>query len=346
MNLDDVIKVAAEYPFRNLNEEIELEDNLLNIAQLPQLLTIGGVKKVKWKYKAKIIGPDLSTIVTDGDKNTEELIIRTPLMKLSFPWSFNKIDDKSLEKLVEYLLPCKEGTSLFNISPWPRYVFNGNEIIELKEGEIGNGRKTKIENIRLEENQVTINTRFLNPQFFYINPFYIENDNKPLEKTYAMSVELTEAYSLVSNSIMDLRFDLGKIHAETNGKILISKTKTSTEAKLHRLLWEMINNVLELDCKPPFPISLYRIEPSSVVPLYIRFDDKTDRLEMIIENFSDRPVIATIYFSARISKILEPNDIVQGEYDRVKIPIRRWGITSLLLEIKKLPDLLLKRKAI
>jgi len=45
MKLDDITKVAAEYPFKNLSENIELQDDMLNIEQLPQLLTIGGVKE-------------------------------------------------------------------------------------------------------------------------------------------------------------------------------------------------------------------------------------------------------------------------------------------------------------
>ncbi|AAK41211.1 hypothetical protein SULI_09775 [Saccharolobus solfataricus] len=346
MKLDDIIKVAAEYPFKTLSENIELQDDMLSIEQLPQLLTIGGVKRVKWKYKAKILGPDLSTILTEGTENEEELIIRTPLHKVSIPWIFTRLDTDSLKKLVEYLIPCKEGISLFNISPWPRYYFMQNRIIELKEGEIGNGRNVSLENIKLTENQISINTRFVNPKFFYMNPYYIESSYNPIRNTFAASLELTEAYSFVSNSLMDLEFELGKISVEANGKILVSKTRTFTESKLHRLLWDMTNDVIEIECNPQFPLSLYRIEPSSIIPLYMKFDEKTNILQIVLENFSDKPVIATVYISARITKILKPNNTLTTEYDRVKIPIRRWGIINLELEIKKLPDLLLKRKAI
>ncbi|ADX82585.1 hypothetical protein [Saccharolobus islandicus] len=346
MKLDDITKVAAEYPFKNLSENIELQDDMLNIEQLPQLLTIGGVKRVKWKYKAKILGPDLSTISTEGGENNEELIMRTPLNKTSIPWTFTRLDTNSLKKLVEYLAPCKEGTSLFNISPWPRYHFTQNRTIELKEGEIGNGRNVEIENIKLEENHININTKFLNPQFFYINPYYIESGYNSIDNTFATSLELTETYSFVSNSLLDLKFELGKVSVETNGKILVSKTKNFAEAKLHRLLWDMTNEVIEIECSPQFPLSLYRIEPSAVIPLHIKFDEKSNILQMVLENFSDKPVIATLYVSARITKIIKPNNTMTTEYDRVKIPIRRWGIVNLELEIKKLPDLLLKRKAI
>ncbi|QGA54380.1 hypothetical protein GFS03_07235 [Sulfolobus sp. E5-1-F] len=347
MKLDDIIKVAAEYPFKNLSENIELQDEMLSIEQLPQLLTIGGVKRIKWKYKAKILGPDLSTISTEGEENSEELIMRTPLNKTSIPWTFTRLDTNSLKKLVEYLIPCKEGTSLFNVSPWSRYYFTRNRTIELKEGEIGNGRNVEMQgNMKLVENQISINTKFLNPQFFYINPYYIESDYNSVFNTFAASLELTEAYSFVSNSLLDLKFELGKISVETNGKILVSKTKTFAESKIHRLLWDMMNDVIEIDCSPQFPLSLYRIEPSAVVPLYIKFDEKTNILQMVLENFSNNPVIATVYLSARITKIIKPNNTITTEYDRIKIPIRRWGIINLELEIKKLPDLLLKRKAI
>jgi len=83
-----------------------------------------------------------------------------------------------------------------------------------------------------------------------------------------------------------------------------------------------------------------------VIPLYINFNEKMGILDMIIENFSEKPVIATLYLASRISKIIEPKNISSLEYDRIRVPIRRWGILHISLEIKRLPDLLLKRKAI
>ncbi|BDB97802.1 hypothetical protein [Saccharolobus caldissimus] len=348
MNIDDIIKVASEYPYKNLGDNVKLEDQFLNLEQLPQLLNISGVKNVIWKYKAKIIGPDLSIIKTATEKeNDTELLIRTPVNKISIPWIFNKINQKVLRKLVEYLIPCKEGTSLFNISAWERYYFRDNSIIELKEGEVGDGRSLKDNiNMKIEDKATVIDTGFFNPQFSYINPYYIQISDKLPENTYGISIELDGAFSIVSDSILTLDFKLGKIKAESNGKILVIKTKTTAEAKLHRLLWDITNNVIELDCKPPFPLSIYRIEPSSVIPLYINFNEKMGILDMIIENFSEKPVIATLYLASRISKIIEPKNISSLEYDRIRVPIRRWGILHISLEIKRLPDLLLKRKAI
>ncbi|MEM3801934.1 MAG: hypothetical protein QW183_03760 [Saccharolobus sp.] len=346
MSIDDIVEVPAKYPYKALNNNIELKDELLNLEQLPQLLTIGGVKNIKWKYKSKIIGPDLSIIQTDGE-GEYELVVKTPLNKVSIPWTFSKVDHKTFLKLIEYLVPCKEGNSLVNLSPWTRYYIQKDRIIELREGEIGNGRNVdEKREIKVEDKKLVIDTHFLNPQISYINPYYIQKTDKYIESTYGISIELDKAYSIVSNSILNLNFDLGKIKAESDDKILLLKTKTTEEAKLNRLAWDIINDVTEIECKPPFQLSLYRIEPASITPLYVSFNENAKTLTIILENFSNRPVISTLYLSARISKVIEPSNIISYEYDRVKIPIRRWGIVGVVLEIKRLPDLLLKRKAI
>jgi len=91
---------------------------------------------------------------------------------------------------------------------------------------------------------------------------------------------------------------------------------------------------------PQFPLSLYRIEPSAVIPLHIKFDEKSNILQMVLENFSDKPVIATLYVSARITKIIKPNNTMTTEYDRVKIPIRRWGNCQFRTRNKKITRLI------
>ncbi|AOL15667.1 hypothetical protein BFU36_01760 [Sulfolobus sp. A20] len=348
MKIDDILKVASDYPSGKLESQvIKLEDELLHLEQLPQILNLLDAKKVEWRYNATIVGPDLSIVNTEGGTNEKKLIVRTPINKVSIPWKFHRIEEKNFIKLINYLIPCKEGKSIFNPSPWERYYFNGNRKILLREGEIGEGltsSNTQID-FRLEENNVKLETNFLNPYFYYINPYYLEKDEKPINQTFAISLELTESYSIISNSKLNLKFNLGEIKAESDKKIMIVKSKSTKEAKIHRLLWDMENEVIELDCKPPFPLSLYRLEPASVVPLHFSFSEKSNVLDIILENFEDKPVIATLYLSARISKVIEPLNI-SSEYDRIKIPIRRWGIAKISIEVKKLPEIFLKRKAI
>ncbi|MEM3244345.1 MAG: hypothetical protein QXL80_00605, partial [Metallosphaera sp.] len=94
---------------------------------------------------------------------------------------------------------------------------------------------------------------------------------------------------------------------------------------------------------------LIKIEPSSVVPLHLEY---RGILEIGLINMDDKPVVSTVYLPARISRasVTDPRDMsdenLEPEFDRVRVPIRRWGIILLKLEVKKLLEGLLKKKII
>jgi len=320
----------SNYPFE-IYEKIKITDEDLSIEQLPQLLNLSKSKEVEWKYNAKIIGPDESYIETIGEGN--EIIIKTPLILKSIPWNFNKLDVASIKNMILDLIPCNEGNGYVNPSPWERD--------QLKPGEITDNYIYK-DNL---QNEIKIDTNLYNPYFIFLNPYFIQSTDKPIENSSFICVELDKAICIVSSQPFNLNFDKGKIDAKGTN-LLIRYGKTWKEIKPQRLSWDLSNPIIDIDCKPKYNISLYRIEPSSIIPLFIKYNNGELILELI--NMSDIPVISTIYLTARIleAEILDENEKVVTEFDRVRIPFRKWGIHVIRLKIRKLIEQYLKRKII
>ncbi|WP_252896530.1 hypothetical protein [Metallosphaera hakonensis] len=155
------------------------------------------------------------------------------------------------------------------------------------------------------------------------------------------------SYTLVSREPFVMSFEHGNVKLDREVKV--TKSTSWKEAKPHRLAWDVMNPVLDLDCKPKFKVSLFRIEPSSVVPVFLKYDGG---INMGLLNMDDRPVISNIYLAARITSasITDPRSMVEEgmepEFDRIRVPIRRWGYLSIHLEVKRLLEGLLKRKII
>jgi len=320
----------STYPFEVYNKVI-ITDEDLSIEQLPQLLNLSKPKEIEWKYNAKIIGPDESYIETIGEGN--KVLVRTPLILKSIPWNYNRLDIYSIKKMIFDLIPCNEGNGYINPSPWERD--------QLKPGEITDHYIAK-ENLK---NEIKINTGFYNPSFIFLNPFFIQLSSKPVNSSSFICIELDKTLCIISSRPIKLDFDKGKVIAE-GMDLLVEYGRNWKEIKPHRISWNLSNPVIDIDCKPKYNISLYRIEPSSIIPLFINYNNGELILELI--NMSDIPVISTLYLAARIleAEILDENEKIMTEFDRVKIPFRKWGIHIIRLKIRKLIEQYLKRKII
>jgi len=320
----------STYPIE-VNYNVKITDEDLSIEQLPQLLNLSKSNKIEWRYNAKIIGPDESYIETIGEG--DKIIVRTPLILKSVPWNYSRLDIYSIKRMIFDLIPCSEGEGFINPSPWERD--------QLKPGEITD-HYTARENLQEE---IKIDTRFYNPFFIFLNPFFIQLSYKPIDRSSFICIELDKTLCIISSQPLNLNFDKGKAIAEGKN-LVIESGRNWKEIKPHRISWNLSNPIIDIDCKPRYNISLYRIEPSSIIPLFIKYDNGELILELI--NMSDIPVISTLYLTARIleAEILDENEKIMTEFDRVKIPFRKWGIHIIRLKIRKLIEQYLKRKII
>ncbi len=335
------IMLDFSLPFTTIRS-IKIEDEDLNIEQLPQLLKLHNVKEVLWRYNAKIIGVDGSEIFTKGDTPKDPLIVLTPLEIKAIPWSFIKINENTIINLINDLIPCNEGEGYFNPSPWDRIVSINNKWYRLHAGELT--EKINIQSQGYELAEYRIESNFYNPKFYFLNPFYIEKSRNPISTSSFISLQSDYALSLISSDPFNINFNLGKIEIESKNPVYIIKSKRWNEVKPARVSWDLKNNVINLHCKPKYNVSLYRVEPSSIIPLYI--DYKDGEIFMILENFSDEDVISTIIFSARIESAIADGEELITEFDRVRIPIRKWGIKNIRIKIRRLIEPYLKRKII
>jgi len=329
-------------PFANI-DTVKLSDEDLNIAQLPQLLKLSNAKKVLWKYKAKIIGVDGSEILAEGEDIIKgPFVVLTPLEINAIPWSFTKINEKSLINLVKDLIPCDEGEGYFNPSPWDRKALIDEKWYYFRPGEIT--EKLNIPTQGYELAGYKIESNFYNPKFYFLNPFYIEESRYPIDTSSFVSLQSDTALSIISSDPFNIKFNLGKIEIESERQVYVIKSRRWKEIKPARISWDLKNNIIRLDCKPKYNVSIYKIEPSSVIPLY--FDYKNGELLLILENFSDDDVISTLIFSGRIDSATADGEELVTEFDRVRIPIRKWGIKNVKIKIRRLIEPYLRRKII
>ncbi len=320
------------FPFLGKVESVKLEDEDLSIEQLPQLLKLAGAKEVYWRLNSRIVGPDGTSVKANGEG--EEVIVRTPLTIKSIPWSFDRLNEKALAKLVQDLIPYEEGESYFNPSPWNRGSLKPGEVLfEFKEesGELANS--------------LSVDTRFLNPDFIYLNPFFIEVSREPPESSSFVCAELEQAYCFISSSPIRVSFEKGRVKVEGNG-VLMVRGENWREVKPYRTSWDLSNPIIRLDFKPKYRVGLYRLEPASILPFYLDYND--GELTLALVNMWDSPVVSTLYVTARIvdAEIIDENEKLTPEFDRVRIPFRRWGIHLVKLKVKRLIEQYLKKRVI
>ncbi|MDT7875583.1 hypothetical protein DDW09_00610 [Sulfolobus sp. SCGC AB-777_L09] len=349
MKLDDLIKVAADFPFPKI-KRVEIEDEILNLEQSPQLLSFIS-EEIEWKRNAEIIGPDGTKINTIG--KGEKAYIRTPLEKTQLGWNF-KIDVNSLKRLIVDLIPCKEGESYFNPSPWDRIDWIENKRVYMRSGELTENpeseeKKEKYKIIILRGKD-KLNLGFLNPTYYYLNPFFIGSSEKVNGVSNLFSIELTKTYSLISKSPFKLENIEGTLHIEGNDEIMVIESDNWKEVKPYQIAWNLQNPIIKLDCKPTFRLPLYYIYPAGVIPFFLRYNN--GELIMGLVNINPDPIIFTFNISGRIisTEILDPQgnlkEELNTEFDRVRIPIRRYGIQFVRIKIKKMLESFLKRKII
>jgi hypothetical protein len=356
-NFDVLEKIAAEYPIKDL-DEFELNNNMLYIDQLPQILRILNVKRVKWIKKARIIGPDDSEIITYSDNNSDdEVIIRTPIEREAIGWNLKPIDYREIKNLIYDLIPCREGSSYFNPSLWERREFQEDKIVFYRAGEITekiNINKDKL-NFKYFINKDKLKVYFINPLVYFINPFilsYMEDFERG--KSNFFSFVINSSILTIFDKPTDVEFDKNSytvnIINNTNNIIIEKKNKNWMEIKPHLISWDLLNPVIELDCKPPFNLSVYRIEPLWFIPFLLKYSK--GKLILGLVNLSNEDTIFTFYILGKIvsAKIRTSSsrDIedLTPEFDRVKIPIKSFGIAYVEIEVKKLPEIYLNKKRI
>ncbi|MCI2414917.1 MAG: hypothetical protein MPF33_06700 [Candidatus Aramenus sp.] len=312
-------------------ESLRLDDEDLSVEQLPQLLKLSGVKEVYWRLNSRIVGPDGTCIRAKGEG--DEVIVKTPLKVKSIPWSFGRLNERALVSLVQDLIPSGEGESYLNPSPWPRG--------SLKPGEVMAERREEREEL---QNSLSVDTRYFNPDFVYLNPFFIEVSKEPANSPF-VCVELEEAFCFVSSSPIEVSFENGRMKAEGKG-ILMVRGNNWREVKPYRLSWDLSNPLVRLDFKPKYNVSLYRLEPASIVPFFL--DYAQGDLALALVNLSESPVISTVYVTARITEaeVVDENEKVVPEFDRVRIPFRRWGIHIVKLKVRRLMEQYLRKRII
>ncbi len=312
--------------------DLRVKDNL-DLEQLPQLVKLAGVQINDGNFT--LYGPD-GTVIRVGSGRPE---IKTPLHKRVIPWKFPRIDLDSLQELTNYLLKCEEGESLFNPSPWERDGMKPGEVKAKGDNE---------ENTR-GESTLEVDTGMLNPVIHYLNPFIVQEVEGTYfqGETHFVSLSINHSITFVSSVPAKVTFRDGIVKVE--GKdILQIITEEWVRAKPLMRLWDLINKKIYLHCKYKFPISLYRIQPSCVIPLDMRFEG--GNFSIILENFSNRPVMSTFFVAGRITEAFIADlggrelERLNVDYDRVNIPMRRWGISYVRMKIKPLPEILLKKK--
>ncbi|ARM76560.1 hypothetical protein [Acidianus manzaensis] len=343
-----ISKKLNKYPF-DIIQDIQLEDEDLNIEQLPQILKLMNVKNIKWEYNARIKGVDGSEIITQGNKEEKkEYLIITPIEITSIPWNFPIIDSKNIIDLALDLLPYEEGEGYINPSPWDRIEYIDNKYIQMKAGEVtSNLKELEKTDTKVQYNygSVKISTNFYNPIFHYLNPLYLETSRKPILSSSFMSIEGDKSIAIASSSPFEISFNRGDINIEGK-EIYIMKLNSWNEERPFRLNWNLNNKIIKTDFKPKYNISLYRVEPASIIPLYFNYDKNNKVLNLSVINMSNDDVIATIYFSARIESVEIDGENTEPEFDRIRFPIRRWRIKNLKIKTRKLLEAYIKRKII
>lgn len=262
------------------------------------------------------------------------------MKKRVITWELPKIDVESLREIVMYLVRCEEGESTFNPSPWERGGMAPGEL-----------RDKRIEYEIPDRTSMQIESGMLNPVIHYLNPFFVQEiEGRKFEGvTHFASFSVTRSITIVSSTPARFNLDDGVIKVEGSNLTKIESDEWA-QAKPVMRLWDLRNNLLNLDCRYKYPISLYRIQPSCVIPLLIKYEDES--IFIILENFSNRPVMSTFFISGRITEAcisdLNGNCVesLNVDYDRLNIPLRRWGITPVRVKAKPLPEILLRKKII
>ncbi|MCY0859506.1 MAG: hypothetical protein OWQ54_03660 [Sulfolobaceae archaeon] len=352
-----LIERIYEFPVKQRLEEIRLEDKDLNVEQIPQIIHLFHPNKISWKLPLVLEGPDGTQINIESSSSSNVFYGRAPINKNPIGWMLKKNNQEVFKNLLQHLLPCKEGSSYFNPSPWNLYSFLDDKLVRSEPGYVSQKiNEVSNENIALilDNKTLTITHNFLNPKLYIINPFYIQEfDNFEGKFTSSgFSVELQETISFVSDGLMEVEVKKGEMIIHNKGSRLVKiKGENWKENKILQFLWNLINEVFTVDCTIEKPISLYEIIPYSVIPITINFvEDKL--LYIILFNASDSPVFATFRIAAKIEKAfitdIYGSEIEQilSEFDRIKIPMKRWGILPLKLEILKIPERLILRRAL
>jgi len=353
MKIDDLLlKVASDFPIKQEDKiTLKEDEKILSLDQAPQLLSLLNPKEIAWNYNSVIIGPDGSQVETKGEKNNKLLYFLSPIYEpLAIGWDL-KINMKSIINMIYDLLPCKEGESYFNPSFWPREDAEENKKIIMESGEINEKLRLRNEKgMEFYENELILDTGYVNPIYTYLNPFFISQSKKYEGKSEFFSITLKETYTLVGENKLEIKNELGKIRVSTKGKIALLKTSSWKEAKPYEVAWNLKNKIEKLDCKIQFPISIYKIYPSEIIPFFFKYEN--NNLILGLANLNSVPVITNLILAARIEEayILSPqgkeSEKLNTEFDRIKIPIKRFGIIFVRLKIKKLLESFLKRKII
>jgi len=353
MKIDDLLlKVASDFPIKQEDKiELKEDEKILSLDQAPQLLSLLNPKEIAWKYNSVIIGPDGSQVETKGEKNDKLLYFLSPIYEpIAIGWDL-KINTKSIINMIYDLLPCKEGEGYFNPSFWPREDIEENKKIIMESGEINEKLRLRNEKgMEFYENELILDTGYVNPIYTYLNPFFISQSKKYEGKSEFFSITLKETYTLVGENKLEIKNELGKISVSTRGKIALLRTSSWKEAKPYEMAWNLKNRIERLDCKIQFPISIYKIYPSEIIPFFFKYEN--NNLILGLANLNNVPVITNIILAARIEEayILSPqgkeSEKLNTEFDRIKIPIKRFGIIFIRLKIRKLLESFLKRKII
>lgn len=350
MKIDDLLKVASDFPLPSY-KRVEIDDEtLLSLEQLPQLLKLLNPESILWNYNSIIIGPDGTQIETIGKQNNnKKYFFLSPLYESSIGWNIH-LDLNQIVKMIYDLLPCREGESYFNPSFWVREdIVNGKKIF-MESGEINEKLKERESSLTFYEKEVKLELGYVNPIYTFLNPFIISHSKKILGKSEFYSLTMNETYSFIGEDKLEIQNNMGTIKVESLGKIAAIRSKTWKEAKPYEIYWNMKNKIKKIDCKLSFPISFYKIYPSGIIPFFLRYENNTLTLGLI--NLNDNPIIANLILAARIEdvSILSPQgnetEKLNSEFDRVKIPIRKFGVLYVRLKVKKLLESFLKRKII
>ncbi|BBD72618.1 hypothetical protein HS1genome_1007 [Sulfodiicoccus acidiphilus] len=323
---------------------LELTDEDLKLEQLPLILTQLSPREVTWKYGGELLGPDGTRVKVRGEGN---YVIRTPVNRSPIPWSFPELDPNHFRLLVRDLIPCREGEAILNPSPWRRkWVENGESVI-MEPGEITEAPKKKDHGIAFLDGEVKISTNFYNPLIYYQNPYYVNYGEKIGGPSTWFSVELENALLLASAHPIHIQLERGVLLASSKGKIASWSGLNWKEAKPFQVSWDMQNEPVSVECVPPSPISIYRLEPSTVIPVHLEY--RGGELTMGLLNLSDSPVMSKLTVIARIleASTLGPTgqemEKLFPELDTLRIPIRRWGVVFFRARLKKLLNVFLRK---
>lgn len=349
MKLDDLLKVASDFPVQKVRK-ISISDDIFSIEQAPQLISLLNPEEIEWKYNSIIVGPDGTEIQTRGSKRDKEYYYLSPIYESQIGWDLRLSSIKSLENMIYDLLPCKEGESYFNPSFWYREDIIENKNIIMESGEINEKLRERNHKLTFYDNNLSLELGYVNPLYTYLNPFIISQSKKIIGKSEFFGISLKETYTVVGENKLYLENNNGYIKVESNGRIALTKSISWKETKPYEIVWNLKNKVQRVNCKLSFPISLYKLYPSGILPFFIKYENHTLTLGLI--NLNETPIIANLVLAARIeeSVLLSPQgeeiEKLNPEFDRIKIPLRKLGIVYIRLKIRKLLESFLKRKII